>query len=76
MLRGDWLDPLAGKVSVQHMPAETSPGCTYEEATGWGDRRPVLTARHQAADNAREYRAAGARLTRVRAGRACQQLIE
>jgi molybdopterin/thiamine biosynthesis adenylyltransferase len=72
-------EPLRFSLSTQtleHMPAETLSGCTYEQATSCGDRRADLTAHHQTAEDARRLRAAGARTMRIRAGRASQRLIE
>jgi molybdopterin-synthase adenylyltransferase len=72
-------DPLRFSLSshtLEHMPTETLAGCAYEQTTCWGDRRPDLTSRHQAAEKARQLRAGGARTMRVRAGRASQRVIE
>ena len=62
--------------TVEHMRAETLPGCVYEQATASGDGRAALSARHPSADAARETRTAGARRLPVRAGRAFQYAIE
>jgi hypothetical protein len=72
-------DPLRFSLSTQtleHMTAETLAGCAYEQALCWGDRRPDLTSRHQAAEEARQLRAVGARTLRIRTGRASQRVIE
>jgi molybdopterin/thiamine biosynthesis adenylyltransferase len=71
-------DPLRFSLSthtLEHMPAETLAGCTYEQTLSWGDRRANLTSRHHAAEEARQLRAAGARTMRVRTGRASQHVI-
>lgn len=62
--------------TLEHMRAETLPGCAYEQATASGDKRASLTKQHPAADTARETRAANARRLRVRAGRTFEEGIE
>lgn len=62
--------------TLEHMPVETLAGCAYEQATGKGDRRSILTKQHPAADAARRRREANARAARVRLGRLSQNLIE
>ena len=72
-------DPLRFSLSthtLEHIPAETLAGCTYEQTLCWGDRRPDLTAHDQAAEQARQQRAAGSRTMRVRAGRAFQRFVD
>jgi hypothetical protein len=51
-------------------------GCTYEQTLCWGDRRPDLTSRHHAAEEARQLQATSARTLRVRTGRASQHVLE
>ena len=72
-------DPLRFSLSthtLEHMFVETLAGCTYEQATGGGDRRMTLTKQHPAADAARQRREANARTARVRIGRLSQNVIE
>ncbi len=72
-------DPLRFSLSthtLEHMPVETLASCAYEQATGWGDRRPNLTKHHPAAEATRQRRNASARVPRVRAGRISQSLVE
>lgn len=61
--------------TLEHMRAQTHPGCAYEQAIATGDKRAVLSAQHPTADIARETRAANARRLRVRARRAFQDAI-
>ncbi|WP_200215489.1 ThiF family adenylyltransferase [Micromonospora coerulea] len=71
-------DPLRFSLSthtLEHMPVETLATCPYEQATGWGDRRPTLAKHHPAAEAARRQRETHARTGRVRAGRVFQNLI-
>jgi molybdopterin-synthase adenylyltransferase len=72
-------DPLRYSLSthtLEHMPAETLPGCAYEQGTGEGDRRSTLTKQHPAATAARRTRNVDARTIRVRIGRFSQDTVE
>ena len=72
-------DPLRFSLSthtLEHMPVETLAGCAYEQAIGGGDRHPVITKHHPAADAARRRREANTRTVRVRMGRLSQVLID
>lgn len=72
-------DPLRFSLSthtLEHLPAEVSAGCTYESATGCGDRRPSLAKEHPAADAARRVRADQSRRISVRVGRFGQGVVE
>src|SRR5262249_244790 len=62
--------------TLEHMHAETLPGCTYEQATRAGDRRPGLTKLHPTAQAVRAQGRANARTVHVRMGRLVQNLME
>jgi len=61
--------------TLEHMTAETLPGCAYERATASGDQRTTLTKQHPAADATRHTRNANARTARVRLGRLLQDAL-
>lgn len=72
-------DPLRFSLAthtLEHMPVETLPGCTYERTTGKGDLRVSLIEQHPAADSARRTRKMRARTTRVRVARFLQNAVE
>lgn len=62
--------------TLEHLRVQTLAGCAFEQATGWGDRRPVLTKQHPAADAARARRVASGRTARVSVGRLSQDIAE
>ncbi|MGB3441502.1 MAG: ThiF family adenylyltransferase [Actinophytocola sp.] len=62
--------------TLEHLPVETSAGCTYEDATGCGDRRPSLVKEHPAAEITRQNRAHRARRASVRVRRFGQDMLE
>jgi hypothetical protein len=72
-------DPLRFSLSthtLEHISVETLAGCAYEQTLCLGDRRPDLTSRHHAAEEARQLGAVGARTMRIRVGRTAQGAIE
>lgn len=62
--------------TLEHLRAESRPGCAYESMTGTGDGRAELTKAHAAAEAARRTRADNARRLSVRMGRFAQEVLQ